>query len=135
MSEAESTLQAWLQTEAQLRAGRREGAESDASVFGPRSSASPSSRSQSSGFEDSSKDRGSSSSGTGLGAGGRSDQADEERDRRDRSGGTAFAIHAEGRTLGVAHTPTFFVNGRRSPEYTDGALLSVVEHVLGNRSP
>ena len=39
------------------------------------------------------------------------------------------------RSLGVTGTPTFFVNGRRSPEYADGALLSVVEHALGNRSP
>jgi protein-disulfide isomerase len=34
------------------------------------------------------------------------------------------------RKLGVTGTPTFFVNGRRSPEYNNGALLSVVEHVL-----
>jgi protein-disulfide isomerase len=34
------------------------------------------------------------------------------------------------RSLGVTGTPTFFVNGRRSPEYRDGALLRVVEHLL-----
>ncbi|MGH9388863.1 MAG: DsbA family protein [Vicinamibacteria bacterium] len=34
------------------------------------------------------------------------------------------------RKLGVTGTPTFFVNGRRAPEYQNGALLSVVEHVL-----
>jgi protein-disulfide isomerase len=39
------------------------------------------------------------------------------------------------RSLGVTGTPTFFVNGRRSPEYSDGALLSVVEHVLGSPAP
>jgi protein-disulfide isomerase len=39
------------------------------------------------------------------------------------------------RSLGVTGTPTFFVNDRRSPEYRDGALLSVVEHVLGNPAP
>ena len=39
------------------------------------------------------------------------------------------------RSLGVTGTPTFFVNGRRAPEYQDGALLRVVEHVLaGSRS-
>jgi len=37
---------------------------------------------------------------------------------------------ALGRTLGVTGTPTFFVNGRRAPEYKNGALLRVVEHVL-----
>lgn len=37
---------------------------------------------------------------------------------------------ALGRRLGVTGTPTFFVNGRRAPEYKDGALLRVVEHVL-----
>lgn len=37
---------------------------------------------------------------------------------------------AVGRKLGVTGTPTFFVNGRRAPEYRDGALLRVVEHVL-----
>jgi protein-disulfide isomerase len=37
---------------------------------------------------------------------------------------------ALGRKLGVTGTPTFFVNGRRAPEYTNGALLQVVEHVL-----
>jgi protein-disulfide isomerase len=37
---------------------------------------------------------------------------------------------ALGRSLGVTGTPTFFVNGRRAPEYRDGALLRVVEHVL-----
>lgn len=36
------------------------------------------------------------------------------------------------RSLGVTGTPTFFVNGRRSPEYGNGALLSVVDHVLAN---
>ncbi len=35
-----------------------------------------------------------------------------------------------GRSLGVTGTPTFFVNGRRAPEYQGGALLRVVEHVL-----
>jgi protein-disulfide isomerase len=35
-----------------------------------------------------------------------------------------------GRSLGVTGTPTFFVNGRRAPEYSDGALLRIVEHVL-----
>jgi protein-disulfide isomerase len=35
-----------------------------------------------------------------------------------------------GRSLGVTGTPTFFVNGRRAPEYNDGALLRIVEHVL-----
>jgi protein-disulfide isomerase len=34
------------------------------------------------------------------------------------------------RSLGVTGTPTFFVNRRRAPEYQDGALLRVVEHVL-----
>jgi protein-disulfide isomerase len=37
---------------------------------------------------------------------------------------------ALGRTLGVTATPTFFVNGRRAPEYSNGALLRVVERVL-----
>jgi protein-disulfide isomerase len=36
------------------------------------------------------------------------------------------------KSLGVTGTPTFFVNGRRSPEYADGALSRIVEHVLGN---
>jgi protein-disulfide isomerase len=36
------------------------------------------------------------------------------------------------RSLGVTGTPTFFVNGRRSPEYRGGALLRVVEHVLAD---
>jgi protein-disulfide isomerase len=40
---------------------------------------------------------------------------------------------ALGRKLGVTGTPTFFVNGRRAPEYRDGALLRVVEHVLAGR--
>ena len=34
------------------------------------------------------------------------------------------------RSLGVTGTPTFFVDGRRAPEYRDGALLHIVEHVL-----
>jgi protein-disulfide isomerase len=39
------------------------------------------------------------------------------------------------RSLGVTGTPTFFVNGRRAPEYRDGALLRLVEHVLaGSRA-
>ena len=37
---------------------------------------------------------------------------------------------ALGRKLGVTGTPTFFVNGRRAPEYSNGALLRLVEHVL-----
>ncbi|MGH9390137.1 MAG: DsbA family protein, partial [Vicinamibacteria bacterium] len=37
---------------------------------------------------------------------------------------------ALGRKLGVTGTPTFFVNRRRAPEYNNGALLRVVEHVL-----
>jgi protein-disulfide isomerase len=37
---------------------------------------------------------------------------------------------ALGRRLGVTGTPTFFVNGRRAPEYSNGALLRLVEHVL-----
>ncbi len=37
------------------------------------------------------------------------------------------------RSLGVTGTPTFFVNGRRAPEYQGGALLAVVEHVLRGR--
>ncbi len=37
---------------------------------------------------------------------------------------------ALGRTLGVTGTPTFFVNGRLAPEFSGGALLRVVEHVL-----
>ncbi len=37
------------------------------------------------------------------------------------------------RGLGVTGTPTFFVNGRRAPEYQKGALLAVVEHVLEGR--
>jgi protein-disulfide isomerase len=36
------------------------------------------------------------------------------------------------RSLGVTGTPTFFVNGRRAPEYQNGALLRVVEHVLAS---
>lgn len=39
------------------------------------------------------------------------------------------------RSLGVTGTPTFFVNGRRVPEYSDGALLRVVEHVLAAPAP
>jgi protein-disulfide isomerase len=39
------------------------------------------------------------------------------------------------RGLGVTGTPTFFVNGRRAPDYRDGALLRLVEHVLaGSRA-
>ncbi len=36
------------------------------------------------------------------------------------------------RSLGVTGTPTFFVNGRRAPEYQGNALLKLVEHVLAN---
>jgi len=39
------------------------------------------------------------------------------------------------RKLGVTGTPTFFVNGRRSPEYQGDALLHVVEHVLAAPAP
>jgi protein-disulfide isomerase len=42
---------------------------------------------------------------------------------------------ALGRSLGVTGTPTFFVNGRRAPEYQNGALLRVVEHVLAGSLP
>jgi protein-disulfide isomerase len=37
------------------------------------------------------------------------------------------------RGLGVTGTPTFFINGRRAPEYDGGALLALVEHVLADR--
>jgi protein-disulfide isomerase len=37
---------------------------------------------------------------------------------------------AVGRSLGVTGTPTFFINGRRAPEYDSGALLTLVEHAL-----
>lgn len=37
---------------------------------------------------------------------------------------------ALGRSLGVTGTPTFFINGRRAPEYQGGQLLALVEHVL-----
>jgi len=40
-----------------------------------------------------------------------------------------------GRTLGVTGTPTFFVNGRRAPEYRNGTLLTVVEHILAGPVP
>lgn len=42
---------------------------------------------------------------------------------------------ALGRSLGVTGTPTFFINGRRAPEYQNGNLLRLVEHVLGGESP
>jgi protein-disulfide isomerase len=34
------------------------------------------------------------------------------------------------RSLGVTGTPTFFINGRRAPEYNGNALLALVEHSL-----
>jgi protein-disulfide isomerase len=37
------------------------------------------------------------------------------------------------RGLGVTGTPAFFINGRRAPEYKDGALLALVEHALAGR--
>jgi protein-disulfide isomerase len=37
------------------------------------------------------------------------------------------------RGLGVTGTPAFFINGRRAPEYNEGALLGLVEHVLAGR--
>jgi protein-disulfide isomerase len=39
---------------------------------------------------------------------------------------------ALGRSLGVTGTPTFFINGRRAPEYTEGHLLRLVEHALAS---
>lgn len=39
---------------------------------------------------------------------------------------------ALGRNLGVTGTPTFFINGRRAPEYTEGNLLRLVEHALAS---
>ncbi|HJS72886.1 MAG TPA: thioredoxin domain-containing protein [Vicinamibacteria bacterium] len=40
---------------------------------------------------------------------------------------------AMARGLGVTGTPTFFINGRRAPEYDGGALLTLVEHALAGR--
>ncbi len=39
------------------------------------------------------------------------------------------------RGLGVTGTPTFFINGRRAPEYGNGALVRLVEHVLATSTP
>lgn len=68
--------------------------------FGNRRSGSQSTSPRRSGFGASSDGtiRG-SGPGSGLQAAGNADRTDEEQDRRDRSGATAFAIHAEGRTL------------------------------------
>ena len=41
----------------------------------------------------------------------------------------------EGKSLGVTGTPSFFVNGRHSPNYWVDVLESIIDHILASGSP